>query len=152
MLVFNSIMVKCKFNNGFSFSLFVLDILYFHHMKEEKKKRKYNFVKIWSADMQVVHLQLTIQNWSVAPAWMITIFVFSLVDMIIWSEQSVRMIDMNSFLGRENILACFASNRALESQLSCCQDRQRYKGTVDTIWPTRATWPGYSSSACKSVR
>lgn len=74
-------MVMCKFNNGLTCSLFVLVILYILHMKQEKKKS--HPVKNWSPAMQVSHLHLTIQNKSAAPAWMIIIFVSSLLDMLV---------------------------------------------------------------------
>lgn len=48
-----------------------------------------------------------------------------LVAILAWSEPSARMIDVGSFLGHQKSPACFVSARALESQLSCCQERQR---------------------------
>lgn len=86
-------MVMCKFNSGFTCSLFVLVIL------------------------QVSHLQLTSQNKSAAPAQMLIIFVSILVDTPAWPEPSARMIDVSGFLGRKNSPACFVSASALESQL-----------------------------------
>lgn len=101
-------MVICQINTRFTFSLFVLVVLYILHMKQEKKKKKSNPVKIWNPDMQVSHLQLTIQNKSAAPVWMISVFVSSLVDMLVWPEPSARMFDVSTFLGQWNSSACFA--------------------------------------------
>lgn len=100
--------------------------------------------------MQVSPLQLMIPCKSSAPAKMI-IFVSTLVDMLVWPEPSARMIDASSFLEQQNSPACFVSASALESQRSCCQERQRAVGAVDIFWPTWETYPSHSS-ACKSSR
>lgn len=84
--------------------------------------------------MQVSHLQLTIQNKSAAPVWMMSIFVSSLVDMLVWPETSARMFDMSSFLGQWNSSASFALPEPCKVIFPATK-RDRELRVADIVWP-----------------
>ncbi|PKU40559.1 hypothetical protein llap_9144 [Limosa lapponica baueri] len=104
------------------------------YSSHETGRKKSNPVKIWSRAKQINHLQLTIQNKSAAPAWMMIIFVSSLVDMLVGPDPSVGMIDIihqsgNQTGGNNNFLTNKLSGDDRRERSGCSWDA--YAGGVN---------------------